>query len=460
MPKFSFRRLCKTFTKNEDGHMALMTAIGSIAILGSVALAIDLTRGINKQVNLADASDAVALLLAKSGLETDAELMAAAETHLAQLYPGPDGAELRILSINKDGDQVTVRLADNSKAGFSGILGRGDVDVSAGASAIYAQREMDIALVLDTTLSMGDPATGGGTKLDALKRSADTMVSTIESYNSDAVRMSVVPFSNYVNVGLSRRNSPWLRVDADSTTTTNVCRNVRPVTSRTNCRRETYSCDRDGVASTCSRNRCDVTYGPTQRVCGPQTNRQTWHGCVGSRNVPMDTRPGFGGNRIPGLLNARCGEELQPLTNDLDDVKTTIADMTASGNTYMPSGLMWGWRTLDSDMPLRTTDNGSDKVLILMTDGMNSRSKQGERHERRNNNADADRKTRDICESVKNDDITIYTIAYEVTDASTRALLENCASGGGNFFNARSVDELEAAFRDIGESLNELRITA
>ena len=454
MGKSFITTLCKSFTRNEDGHTAMMTAVAGLCLLGSAALAIDISRGVSAQVNLADASDAVALMLAKSDLEDEGEMRAAAESHLAQLYPGASAAALRIVSIVRDGDQVRVQLADNRATTFANVLGETDMDIGASATAVYSEKNMDIALVLDTTESMA------GSKMASLQQAATRMVTTIEGYDSASVRMSVVPFSNYVNVGLSRRDAPWLRVDPDSRTTTNQCRNVRPVVSRSNCRTERFSCDRDGTPSTCSRNVCDVQRGPSRRVCGPQTTSRTWNGCVGSRGEPMDTRPQFAGDRIPGLVNAQCGAELQPLTTNLSAIKGTIGSMTARGNTYMPAGLAWGWRTLDTRMPLQTTDTGAEKVLVLMTDGKNSRSKQGEWHERRGNTRDADRKTQELCNGIKNAEITVYTIAYEVNDTPTRSLLQSCASGAGNFFNARNAAELDRAFREIGESLQELRITA
>lgn len=121
---------------------------------------------------------------------------------------------------------------------------------------------------------------------------------------------------------------------------------------------------------------------------------------------------------------------------------------------------MWGWRALSTGQPLaHTAKSKTEQVLVLMTDGENTRSKNGEQHEG-GSKADADNKTREICEAVKDEDIIIYTIAYEVTDSSTQSLLQNCASGRTNYFNATNAQELSIAFEEIAESLSELRISA
>jgi len=144
-------------------------------------------------------------------------------------------------------------------------------------------------------------------------------------------------------------------------------------------------------------------------------------------------------------------------------VKQTISALNADGNTYLPAGLSWGWRALNNQEPLTEAStlpaDKTDKVMILMTDGENFNSKNGILHNA-TNRADADRTTSRLCERIKDEDIKVYTIAYEVTDTPTQNMLRNCASENTNFFNASNAQELNKAFQAIGASLNELRITA
>ena len=460
-----FTNTVKAFRREDRGNVAMMTAIAGVVILGGAALALDITRGVNSQVNLADASDTVALMLAKSGLETEAEMRAAAESHLAQLYPGAEGSRLEILSITRDGDAVRVRLADNIDTTFAAVLGRGDLDVSAAATAVYAEKEMDIALVLDTTESMK------GAKMDALKVAAGEMVQTLQEQENDKLRMSVVPFSNHVNVGLSQRGQRWLDVPADKDTRGQSC-GWRQKSERYGCESYTYTCYKDGVASTCrgTKNCKTRKVGKPVYKCNNTGGVSKWNGCVGSRDVPRDTRPAYAGAKIPGLRGKPCGNELTAMTSDLTTVSGAIKSLKPKGDTYLPAGLMWGWRTLESSEPFASAPRPkSEKVVVLMTDGTNSVRKKGAWHTdkggnsavgRANAKADADRKTRDICDAMKADDMTIYTIAYDVPDASTKTLLERCASSPAYYFDASGAAELTNAFREIGESLQELRISA
>ena len=124
---------------------------------------------------------------------------------------------------------------------------------------------------------------------------------------------------------------------------------------------------------------------------------------------------------------------------------------------------MWGWRTLDSRAPFQEAagrnDNETDKIMIVMTDGANTRSKNGRFHEGQSQ-ANADNQAQRLCTSIKNENITVYTIAYEVGDTTTENLLRDCASDADKYFDATNAGDLMEAFDVIAASLTELRITA
>ncbi|MER9145120.1 pilus assembly protein [Mesorhizobium sp. M0871] len=71
----------------------------------------------------------------------------------------------------------------------------------------------------------------------------------------------------------------------------------------------------------------------------------------------------------------------------LQDITTTdgkkiltdaINAMAPTGNTNVPEGLAWGWRTVSSNEPFTqgrpNTERGNDKVVIVLTDGANTYS--------------------------------------------------------------------------------------
>lgn len=398
----SLTRLTKSLKRNDAGNISVMTAVMAGVLVAGLAVAIDVSTGVNNKSRLGDASDAVSLMLAKSDLTSEADMKRAAQTYLDKLYPGTNGARLEILAIVKDGDAVTVKLANVADANFGTAKNHGDIRTSVASTAVYSRKSMDIALVLDSTGSMS------GSKMTTLKRAATDMIETVEGYSNANVRFSVVPFSNYVNVGMGNRGESWLNVQAD-----------RP--------------------------------------------GQTWQGCVGSRLTPNNARARHNGRPVPALYSdqVNCGTEVQPLTTDFTAVKSSINSLNASGWTYMPSGLVWGWRTLNSGAPFTSTSpTGVEKVLVLMTDGQNTRAKNGILHNQAGQNGQADQTTQQLCNAIKDEDITVYTIAYDVSNLPTRQLLQGCASETANYYDARNAADLNQAFSDIANALNQLRISA
>ena len=61
-----------------------------------------------------------------------------------------------------------------------------------------------------------------------------------------------------------------------------------------------------------------------------------------------------------------------------DAIKASIDQMGPTGNTNVPEGMAWGWRTVSHGAPFTEgrpdTEKGNDKVVIVLTDGENTYS--------------------------------------------------------------------------------------
>ncbi len=453
------REICR-FNRNEEGNFAIFAALALTVLIGGLAVGVDMANAYAAKTRLQDTTDAIALMAAKNTTATQNELNKAAKDYFVMTYPGQSGDRIEIKDVRRENDGVTVVAENNIDGYFTRIFGKENLDVAAQSSAIYSNKAMDVALVLDTTFSMN------GSKLNNLKTASTNLVKTIEDQKNDNVRLAVVPFAQYVNVGTSRRKAVWLDVEPDRVERGDkVCKMRRDVTGTSNCRTIRRTCTNDGVKYDCSYKKCDKTYGPEYQSCYIPTKKTTWNGCVGSRRSPNHLEVAYNGNKIPGLVNIKCGAEIRPLTKNLSEVKKTIKSMNARGETYMPAGLAWGWRMLDGREPMTeasVTTKGVkalEKVLVLMTDGENTKSKKGEFHtgsDAKGSNAT----TTQLCNAIKNEDITVYTIAYDVSDKQTKSLLQGCASDNAKYFDAKNAKDLNAAFEEIGRALNELRITA
>ena len=118
---------------------------------------------------------------------------------------------------------------------------------------------------------------------------------------------------------------------------------------------------------------------------GGTTARES-SGSIRQRNMKkyFDIRP-YGATSSQGSgPNYSCTTTpITPLTDvttedGLAAIKTAIDKMAANGNTNVPEGTAWGWRTISSTEPFTEgrpeTEKGNDKVIIVLTDGANTYS--------------------------------------------------------------------------------------
>lgn len=408
--KRTFNHIAANYRSKTEGNVAIMFGVSAFFLVGGLALAVDLSNAYFAKQRLQNTTDAVALLAAKDkSLDTRAKLEATAQALYDATYPGSTGERIIINDIRRDGDQVTVTAGNNIDTAFGNIFQRTNLDVGVTSTAVFAQRSLDIALVLDSTGSMREPVAGqgGASKLQSLQASSNSLIDIFAASDNDDLRLSVVPFAQYVNVGPANSRAGWLDF--------------------------------------------------------PRNDQDQWTGCVGSRLNGRDESPREAGGPIPASSRLTCGSEILPLTNNLNTVRQSINNFEANGLTYIPSGIVWGWRTLVGELPQRvaaaprTTEHR--QVMVIMTDGQNTRSKSGLAHNGRSLNA-ANRKTANLCESVKSDDIEVYTIAFGLTDTTTLNLMRNCATDSTKFFDAQTANELTQAFEAIGQSLEVLRISS
>jgi hypothetical protein len=149
-----------------------------------------------------------------------------------------------------------------------------------------------------------------------------------------------------------------------------------------------------------------------------------------------------------------------------------------NADTYIPAGLIWGVNMLSPDAPL--TDGAAydpknqdpRKVIVLMTDGLNSRTvvrnganKGGYQNIPTVGKAlDADKSaqvnsdTETVCNYAKSKNVEIFSIAFMVDDGAAKTMLQNCATDAQHYYDATDSAAMLAAFQDIGQSLTNVRL--
>jgi len=64
-----------------------------------------------------------------------------------------------------------------------------------------------------------------------------------------------------------------------------------------------------------------------------------------------------------------------------------------------------------------------------------------------------------VCTAMKNENILVYTITFNVSSTTTQALFENCATRSDKYFNSPDSTTLTQAFRAIGAELKNLHLS-
>jgi Flp pilus assembly protein TadG len=400
------------FRHNERGNMAIMMALAIVPVIFAIGIAFDRWQANNAKIELRSASDAAALAAAyawrENPLATLAQLQNIARDNFeANAKSTAYQVSSTALSWNLgDIKQFSFTSVASLNPGLSSTMGASNIIVNNISTAnVETADTLEIALVVDNSHSMHDPV-----KLNALITASTNLINTSIVSGDDATRIALIPYDDYVNVGLANRNQSWMDVPADYV-------------------------DSDG-------------------------NLQSWNGCAGSRNYPLNTRDeSYNATPVPGVLDDNCPVESMPLTSNKADLLARAATMDEKGETYIPVGLMWGWRSLSQPTPLAEGNNptfmdanNGKKILILTAASGNTVSPAYPAHDS-NNTALSDALTTEICTAIKADGIRIYAIAIEPTGTSLTNLLKSCASSKATFFVAYKAANLDDIFNTIANKL-------
>ena len=454
----------KAFAKDARGNTAIMFALAALPMMIMAGGVIDLTSSYSMKAKLQKAVDAAALATAAAyGLNEDESRQAGVKTFQSNFAMSSGSGPVTPAITIKD-SEVVVTARAKAPASFLKLVRIDSIDIAARAVVKRSYGTLEVALVLDNTKSMA------GSKLTTLKSASRNLVSTLFSEGkAGRIRVSVVPYATYVNVGTDKRGAFWMDAPADRDIPHAASCRYQWTWKRTNCRPATCTKWEDGVSSTYTCRKCDWVKDEYKKVCsGAWTQHIRWHGCVSSRAYPLNTGDdSYSSVKVPGVPNVWCQQPIQPLTADKDSVETKLDAMTADVNgTYIPGGLAWGWRTLSSKAPY---SEGADdatakakhinKALVLMTDGDNTcdPSYSAKRHYcGPGKGAQADNLTTELCANIKKAGIHLYTVAFNVSDPATKSMLQACASDPSSYFDAGDNSALLAAFKDISRSLARL----
>lgn len=395
------------FRQARDGNISVLFALLLAPLLFFGGAALDYARTAEARASVQEAVDAALLRVARLRSEnpkiSDAEMTKIARDIFDRAMARRTDLAVGAFNVRFDPGSETFALDLEAAqettllkvAGVKAISVGGRTEVRLGAPAY-----LEVAMALDNTGSMKD-----FNKIGSLKDSASALVERLFADGAE-VKIGLVPFAQYVNVGTANAGAAWLSAPPSG-----------------------------------------------------------WTGCVGSRPYPLNTEDqGYAGAPVPAVA-AACPRPILPLTADKAAILSAIDGMTASGWTYIAEGVAWGRRVLSPGAPFSGGLSAAEiekrqgvKALIILTDGENTRAPTYPLHDGADHTL-ADQLTERLCDETKRDGVVVYTIAFGVSDPGVRGLLQRCGSEAGNYFEPSNAAELSAAFARIAARLRSLSLS-
>ena len=460
-----FGSMLNKFSRDNRGNLAIITAVTLMPIIAAVGAGIDYSRLSSQMSNFQQAADAAVLAAAKQRSSmTESELLNYARKIFDANLSNTNGI---VVTFKLDEDSKDHKLTLNTdgylETSFLGAVGISEMNFDVLSQVGLPGNGLEVALVLDNTDSMRNDK-----KMKSLKFAAKNFVNLImpgKENKEKTLMISIVPFGEYVNVGLGNRKKKWLSVPDDYSET----KTYRPVIRKYDCKKKRYDYWSKGRTYEGKyyppkhhqgwRETCKKEYGPEKTY----TKWHKWRGCVGSREYPRNLLDiEYNKEAVTGLIDKSCTKPVLSLTDNKKTLLKTIAKLRTKGETYIPTGITWGRRVLSRQAPFVGGSSSEDikdektkQVLILMTDGQNTKSKKSASPLHTNRNlVEANLWTKEACDNVKRGNIELYTVTFGADlDKDTKKLMLACASSPKHYFDATSGKALDASFKHIANSI-------
>lgn len=432
------------YRDDTDGSILPIFGVMSVLLIVIAGAGVDYSRAVNERTRLSASLDAAVLTVASklsSSVMTDGEISTLLKEIFKENLKGVENVDAALANLTYSLDRDLGIIEANSLIPIPtnfislGGIGPKSFDVGVGATANYSQYDVELALIVDVTGSMSGDMT-------ALKEASigliDTLIPAGTKPDDSKVRISLIPYSEGVNLGTY------------ATTVTN------------------------GVSSRCVTERAGVNQFTDARY---------------DYNPDRPDEMFFGG----GSNGCASSSVMQPLTPDRKELTSSVNALRASGYTAGQTGIQWGWYSLspnwknlwpsESD-PEPYTNDDVLKFAIIMTDGAfntyydqtkekvkkfkKCKKKYGKNsdkcwniswEEKRQSGYDAQpsKSARSLCDNMKKEDIKIYTVYFGSNTSSSEAkVMKYCSADSGTFNAASSSADLINAFGNIAKKIQSI----
>ncbi len=384
-----FSARCRRYRRDESGSLLIFSLFLLVMILMIAGLAVDLMRAETHRARLQATLDRAVL----AGASLDQTLNA---IDVVQDYFDKAGLGQFVTSINVTETptskevNATAQMVVNSY--FMNMLGIDTVIAPAAGQAEESLTDIEISLIVDVSGSMGASAASGGTKIDVLKTAAKEFVYLMQCdpdaespfdgncvVEPNTVSINLVPYNQQVmlgedlieqfNVTMEHTNSSCVAMDPADYSTIPVALNPQvidpaaPPDPTPDVKRATQLDFWSGYGGYWGKEARD-----RWRECAPNNGQDPWGRDYADRQVAV-------------------------YQNDYNALWTRIDGLFSGGNTSIDLAMKWGAALLAPEFrpavtnlannyglidtafigrPFDYSRPRSRKVVVLMTDGMNT----------------------------------------------------------------------------------------
>lgn len=472
-PSSRLKKLWAALAREESGNVSVSFGLIAIVMFTMVGGALDLGRWLNARDQTMGAIDA-AVLAAGRALQTGssaAEAIAVAQRYYAANTQSRLPVSKDTITFTVSSDRMTVTtvgeveiktpifgLADWANVGLNKLpLFRADEAPQATvATEESLNTNREVALMLDVSGSMCQPCT----KLTDMKAAAADLINILikDSPQQYWTKVAVVPFSG------------------DVRPPSTVYTAVTPDTGSDG--QDHPSCGTGWPSGS----RCIYTGGTRRGV--PRSTDYNRTVCVGERAGAQkysDATASTTTNFVTPTYNSsgNCSTPssgtVLPLSSTKSTVLSKVNGLTTGGGTAGHVGTAWSYYMLSpnwagvlpaANQPQAYGTSQLKKIAILMTDGeynytydSNGVAVYDDYGGSSVNGESSAAQAVQICQQMKDDDIEIYTVGFEL-DGNQTAIntLHDCATDPDKAYLASNGEALKQVFRDIAVRITELHL--
>jgi Flp pilus assembly protein TadG len=472
----------RRFWSDRKGNVAVLFALAVLPVIGGLGAAIDYSMANSYRTDMQKALDSTALALSKLLPMDEMKMNEVGMQYFLASLGHHDLTNLD-LDIVPDQGKVTLHATGDYTPKLANLFGATKFEVGARAEAIWSMGKVEVALVLDQSLSMDQSG-----RIDALRDATLQFLSVIKTAAKKPgdAKVGIVAFDGMVNTGYTYATRPnWVRFDWWDENEGSCDKGGH--SNRTACVAHWY-CSKSSYST---KTTCQNNGGTWKQANWTIDDKNThWKGCVYDRHktdpsnntIVLDydvNDTGADSTYLYGHASetvaqrktkypaARCYsttpvQAMTALSENWTTLEARAKALDPTGYTNITIGLTWGWHMLSNTSVF--TEGAAygtadlTKYIILMTDGYNTKNIWKEPNACPTNGPecpDIDPRTSLACTNIKAAGIQVYTVRLI---NGNETLLKNCATSTSMYYDVKSTADLAGVFSAIGSKIASLHL--